>query len=487
MTSSSGTVSWVKNIGHMLINNVNLEIGGQEIDKQYCDWFNIWNELSISPGHKDGYADMIGNTSDLVSDVGSTDLPAKTLYVPLQFWFNRNVGLSSIGGKKCTLFPQQRTLATTLNNATCTSESQTRDKFQLLESSKTVKSDIVSPLNPHKATRTSQILEHLTMKYCPGCDDTKDETEFEIRKDSGKIRNKCRECLNAMKMAAYRRKHPEPPPTPMDPRTIGAVQVCRTCVDEKPLAEFNKSTAGGFETQCKECQAEYIARYKRDLASGARQKLEFPIDEEKKIKLCIDCDVWKPFEEFPKRDNFQGMRHQCRECFYKHTRLYYENNESARIGLVLRKHTREFLTAKGRACPTGLTKPVLRSWFEFQFGDDLSWDNYPKAWTIDHVVPVAAFDLTDEDQYRMCAHWTNLQPHRDNLGKNNSIRIWEVMAHKKRVEEFIEENENLSDGYQVVAERLRFLERKFGIGKNLTDEVEIVEVPTEMDNPQRSP
>ena len=94
MTSSSGTVSWVKNIGHMLINNVNLEIGGQEIDKQYCDWFNIWNELSISPGHKDGYADMIGNTKDLVSTEGSTDLPAKTLYVPLQFWFNRNVGLS---------------------------------------------------------------------------------------------------------------------------------------------------------------------------------------------------------------------------------------------------------------------------------------------------------------------------------------------------------------------------------------------------------
>ena len=53
-------------------------------------------------------------------------------------------------------------------------------------------------------------------------------------------------------------------------------------------------------------------------------------------------------------------------------------------------------------------------------------------------MPVAAFDLTDENQYKMCAHWTNLQPHRDNLGKNNSIRIWEVMAHKKRVEEFTE-------------------------------------------------
>ena len=61
------------------------------------------------------------------------------------------------------------------------------------------------------------------------------------------------------------------------------------------------------------------------------------------------------------------------------------------------------------------------------------------------------------------------------------------MAHKKRVEEFIGENENLSDGYHIVVERLRFLEQKFGVGKNPTDEVEIVEIPAETDNPQRSP
>ena len=494
MTSSSGTVSWVKNIGHRLINNVNLEIGGQEIDKQYSDWFNIWNELAISPGHKAGYADMIGNTPDLVSTTGSTDLPAKTLYVPLQFWFNRNVGLSYLTCvfdlNSAGVQHQMSTsmVAPTQTYATSTSESQTRDNFQLRETPKTVKSDIESLMNPHKASRTSQILnKNHTMPTCNKCNVEKPESAFERRKDSGTLRKACLDCTRAQKMEIYRRKHPEQPPKPVDPRTIGQVRTCRVCEIEKPLADFNKATAGGFERQCKSCQSKYMARYKQELADGTRTKLEFPIDEENQIKLCSECNEWKTFEEFPKRDNEHGRRHQCRACFNKRARLYEASNESVKLGLVLRKHTYSFLISSGKKNPTGLKKPALRSWFEFQFDEDLSWDNYPTAWTIDHVVPVAAFDLTDENQYKLCAHWTNLQPHRDNLGKNNSIRIWEVMAHKKRVEEFIGENETLSEEYQVVVERLRFLEQKFGIGKNLTDEVEIVEIPAETDNPQRSP
>ena len=408
MTSSSGTVSWVKNIGHMLINNVNLEIGGQEIDKQYCDWFNIWNELSISPGHKDGYADMIGNTSDLVSSVGSTDLPAKTLYVPLQFWFNRNVGLALVkhNATEYILQKLQKTLATTLNNATCTSESRTRDNLQLRGSPKIVKSDIVSPLNPHKANRTSQILEHFTMPICKKCVKDKPDDEFEWRKDSGTRRKACLECTRAQKMAIYRRKHPEQAPKPVDPRTIGVVQVCRTCDREKPLAEFNKATAGGFERQCKKCQAEYIAQYKRDLAAGTRAKLVFPVDEENGKKLCTDCDEWKPFEDFPKRnDSSQGMRHQCQSCKNKdHARWQREKfltSEQFRLSKDLSFKTWSVVMHRSKSMLCGINSNDVRTWLEFQFGDDLSWENYPKAWTIDHVVPRAAFDLTDEDQYRM--------------------------------------------------------------------------------------
>ncbi|NBT46791.1 MAG: hypothetical protein EBT07_03075 [Actinobacteria bacterium] len=113
---SGAQFRWLNWVGHNLINNVYIEIGGQQIDKHYGDWLQIWNELSQEAGKQAGYADMVGNvpqlvnllvqggegcdspcaanTEPLTSAVAANCAPEYTLYVPLQFWFNRNPGLA---------------------------------------------------------------------------------------------------------------------------------------------------------------------------------------------------------------------------------------------------------------------------------------------------------------------------------------------------------------------------------------------------------
>jgi len=93
--TTAGTVAWVDKVGHALIDEVSLEIGGQTIDKQYGEWLEIWNELTQTEEKYDGYNTMIGHTSDLytTSAAGGT-IAGKTLYIPLQFWFCRNAGLA---------------------------------------------------------------------------------------------------------------------------------------------------------------------------------------------------------------------------------------------------------------------------------------------------------------------------------------------------------------------------------------------------------
>lgn len=83
---------WVEEVGHFLIDNVTVEIGGQQIDKHYGEWLSIWNSLSLTYGQEEGYKKMIGNISTLIS-VDSAK-PPTTLYIPLIFWFNRNAGLA---------------------------------------------------------------------------------------------------------------------------------------------------------------------------------------------------------------------------------------------------------------------------------------------------------------------------------------------------------------------------------------------------------
>jgi len=106
---------WLDFPGEQLIAQVEVEIGGQRIDRQYGDWMHIWNQLTMTSEQQRGYFNMIGNTTQLTfitdpsfSDVdGPCDslaprqvcaprnaLPETTLYIPLQFWFCTNPGLA---------------------------------------------------------------------------------------------------------------------------------------------------------------------------------------------------------------------------------------------------------------------------------------------------------------------------------------------------------------------------------------------------------
>ena len=77
--------SYVPLTGLRAIKYVELEIGGQKIDKHYGEWMYIWNELSMPIGKKQAYYTMVG---------GKGASAGTKMYVPLEFWFCRNVGLA---------------------------------------------------------------------------------------------------------------------------------------------------------------------------------------------------------------------------------------------------------------------------------------------------------------------------------------------------------------------------------------------------------
>jgi hypothetical protein len=132
---SNGHARWVQYLGHYLINSVEVEIGGQMIDRHYGHWLQVWFELSRNCCKDFSYNRMIGNVTELTDPgsliklqeevphypihtssgdaciLDSTGIkigekphskkpetlgctPEYTLYVPLQFWFNRNPGLA---------------------------------------------------------------------------------------------------------------------------------------------------------------------------------------------------------------------------------------------------------------------------------------------------------------------------------------------------------------------------------------------------------
>jgi hypothetical protein len=116
MSSTGVYARWLDYIGEQLIAQVEVEIGGQRIDRHYGDWMHIWNQLTLTSEQASGYYKMIGHTTQLtyITDPTFADiagpcaasggpaqvcaprksLPETTLYIPLLFWFCRNPGLA---------------------------------------------------------------------------------------------------------------------------------------------------------------------------------------------------------------------------------------------------------------------------------------------------------------------------------------------------------------------------------------------------------
>ena len=83
-TNGTATTVWVNSVGHRLIEQVDLIIGGEIIDTQYGLWMDIWSELTETKSidnliYKNNYTALRGKSSGL-------------LIIPLNFWFCRNPG-----------------------------------------------------------------------------------------------------------------------------------------------------------------------------------------------------------------------------------------------------------------------------------------------------------------------------------------------------------------------------------------------------------
>lgn len=83
--------SWVNGIGFAMIEYVDIQIGGQTIDRQYGQWMFIWAELTEDAATKGGLASMVGGHSVFTPATQNGPLE---LYIPLYFWFCRDIGSS---------------------------------------------------------------------------------------------------------------------------------------------------------------------------------------------------------------------------------------------------------------------------------------------------------------------------------------------------------------------------------------------------------
>lgn len=183
---------------------------------------------------------------------------------------------------------------------------------------------------------------------------------------------------------------------------------CNRCDIEYPLTNFykHKSNAGGYRPQCKPCflflsnnSWKNTRKEKRELAKVNKPK-ELTIEEKKELNK-IRRRVANRGPDYAKAQREQRAR--------------YYSDPQKNLARVIRRRlymARKAGTKKGKTLEyLGCSWAELKLHLESLFKPGMTWDNYGQGgWHIDHIKPLCAFDLTNQEDLKIVCHYTNLQP-----------------------------------------------------------------------------
>lgn len=148
---------------------------------------------------------------------------------------------------------------------------------------------------------------------------------------------------------------------------------------------------------------------------------------------CSKCGIEKPPSEYHKNGNrrrsscisCEKLRSKTRRDYFRQrdkdlrkTNPIYrvKGNIRRRVRLALFDHKRIGSTSKSIGCST----KELKAYIESKFQSGMTWENYGK-WHIDHIRPLASFNLNDPKDFEKANHYSNLQPlwAEDNVKKSD--------------------------------------------------------------------
>jgi hypothetical protein len=87
--ASGVALSYVNSIGHAIIEEISVEIGEQEIDRQTGEWMEIWSQFITPASQQEALNNLIGRVA---GPIPPGIFGPVTVNVPLRFWFCNNPG-----------------------------------------------------------------------------------------------------------------------------------------------------------------------------------------------------------------------------------------------------------------------------------------------------------------------------------------------------------------------------------------------------------
>ena len=225
---------------------------------------------------------------------------------------------------------------------------------------------------------------------------------------------------------------------------------CSKCDIEKELCEFNfRKDTQRYRNQCRDCNKLISKVYQimtKDEIKIQRKEYRENI-KNKNLKRIYDIDYRERNREkiqFYKKNHFQNNK----EELYKKIKKRKNEDINFRLASNLRKRVLSAFKARNvrKTNKTfsllGCSHSFLRLWIESQLYGEMTLENYGKICCLDHCLPIASFNLLDENDIKKCFNWINLRPMyiKDNIVKGDKIDYHLYLLQEVKAKYFLKVN-----------------------------------------------
>ena len=199
-------------------------------------------------------------------------------------------------------------------------------------------------------------------------------------------------------------------------RNYGNINKNKLIEAKKTYYLENKDRINNYAKKRYEKNKDEINNQKKDYYEKNKDKIN---NQKKKYREKNKDKVAKYMKEYAIEN-----RGKLKEYAY----LKYNNDISFKLRMRLRGRLVNAIKQNNKSGSAvedlGCSIQELKDYLESKFTEGMNWDNWSKTgWHIDHIKPLASFDLTDPEQFKQACHYSNLQPlwATDNLSKGAKI------------------------------------------------------------------
>lgn len=250
----------------------------------------------------------------------------------------------------------------------------------------------------------------------------------------------------------------------------------KKCCKCKKVVELNgfgklKSAPDGHRYDCNLCRKEYRLQNKTYIQQQQQNfyttNKETLLIKNKKYREENAVEINKQRKIYRQQEHVKERTKQANRDYLpikkEKMKLKRKTDLNFQISEVLRSKIHKMIKGKNTSYKLliGCENEFLMNWLEFRFDDKMNWNNFGSYWQIDHILPINSFNFSNENDKKICFHWTNLQPLTciENRQKTNKMllhyyhnNIVNVVRFNNKYNQFL--------GYQAVNESLQWLRKK---------------------------